>query len=42
MDSKKVIGDKLRELRIKRGMRQREVAKQLGIAREEISYKEVI
>lgn len=40
MDSKKVIGDKLRELRIKRGMRQREVAKQLGIAREEISYIE--
>lgn len=40
MDSKKVIGDKLRALRIKRGMRQREVAKELGITREEISYIE--
>ena len=40
MDSKKVIGNKLRALRIKRGMRQREVAKQLGVAREEISYFE--
>jgi len=40
MNSVKVIGDKLKQIRIKRNLRQREVAKQLGVAREEISYIE--
>jgi HTH-type transcriptional repressor of puuD len=40
MNNMKVIGDKLKQIRIKRNLRQREVAKQLGITREEISYIE--
>lgn len=40
MNNMKVIGDKLKQIRMKRNLRQREVAKQLGITREEISYIE--